>query len=144
MKRVLDGLCICAIFLTSVSAAFAQGGRGTINGTVQDASGALIANAQVTVKDVLTGSVTNLTTTSEGHYNAPFLQPGKYEIAVTKQGFASQTQSGIVLDTDKVESVNFTLKPGSENVQIQVEANATAVDTSTGAVGQTIDEKTIT
>jgi len=49
-----------------------------------------------------------------------------------------------VLDADRVSSVNFTLKPGSESVKIDVQANATAVDTTTGSVGQTIDEKTIT
>lgn len=145
MKRAVRVLCLCATFLLFASLAFGQGGRGgTINGTVQDASGALISDAQVSIKDILTGTVTNAITTSDGHYSAPFLQPGRYEISATKQGFASQTQSGIVLDTDKVESVNFTLKPGSENIKIDVEANATAVDTSTGAVGQTIDEKTIT
>src|SRR5215469_18710463 len=92
MKRVLDVVSICAIFLLSASLGFAQGGRGTINGTVQDASGATIANAQVTIKDVLTGTVTNLTTTSDGHYSAPFLQPGKYEVSTAKHGFVSKTQ----------------------------------------------------
>ena len=59
MKRCLEILCRCAIFLLFVSLAFGQGGRGTINGTVQDPSGALISGAQVTVKNMLTGSVTN-------------------------------------------------------------------------------------
>jgi hypothetical protein len=143
MKRLLEVLSLCAICLLFVSLAFGQGGRGTINGTVQDASGALIADAQVTVKNLLTGSVTTLTTTSDGHYAAPFLPPGKYEVSVAKQGFATQTQSGVVLDTDQVSSVNFTLKPGAENIKVEVEANATAVDTTTGQVGETIDEKTI-
>ncbi len=144
MKRLLEVLCRCAIFLAFVSLAFGQGGRGTINGTVQDPSGALIPSAQVTVKNLLTGSVTKLVTTSDGHYTAPFLPPGKYEVSVANQGFATQTQSGIVLDTDQVSSVNFTLKPGTQNEKVEVEANATAVDTTTGEVGQVIDQKTIT
>ena len=53
MKRVLDVVCICAIFLLSVSLGFAQGGRGTINGTIQDSSGALIPDTQVSVKNLL-------------------------------------------------------------------------------------------
>ncbi|HZC23898.1 MAG TPA: carboxypeptidase-like regulatory domain-containing protein, partial [Candidatus Binatia bacterium] len=143
MKCSLEVLCRCAIFSVLVSLAFGQGGRGTINGTVQDPSGALIQDAQVTVKNLLTGSVTTLATTTDGHYAAPFLQPGKYEISVAKQGFATQTQSGVVLDTDQVSSVNFTLKPGTQNEKVEVEANATAVDTTTGEVGQVIDQKTI-
>jgi hypothetical protein len=143
MKRCLEVLCSCAISLLLVSLAFGQGGRGTINGTVQDPSGALISGAQVTVKNVLTGAVTNLTTASDGHYSAPFLPPGQYEIIAVKLGFATETQTGVVLDTDAVASVNFTLRPGSENVKVEVTANATAVDTTTGEVGQVIDEKTI-
>ena len=144
MKRIPDVLPICATFLLLVSFGFAQGGRGTINGTIQDPSGALITDAQVSVKNLLTGSVTRVETTSDGHYSVPFLPPSRYEISAVKQGFATETQGGIVLDADRVVSVNFTLKPGSENVKIDVEANATAVDTTTGSVGQTIDEKTIT
>ena len=144
MKRVPQVLYACALCLFSVSTAFGQGGQGTINGTVQDPSQALISDAQVTMTNVLTGSVTKLATTSDGHYSAPFLPPGKYDVSVVKHGFATETQSGVVLDADQVASVNFTLKPGSESVRIEVQANATAVDTTTGSVGQTINEKTIT
>src|SRR5260370_10205995 len=111
MKRELVVLCCCAVFLLFVCLAFGQGGRGTINGTVQDPSGALIAGAQVSVKNLLTGAVT-MVPTSDGHYSAPFLPPGKYEISISKQGFATQTETGLVLDTDQVASVNFTLRPG--------------------------------
>src|SRR5579862_560863 len=119
MKRSLQVLCGCAIFSILVSLAFGQGGRGTINGTVQDPTGALIQDAQVTVKNLLTGSITTLATTTDGHYSAPFLPPGKYEISIAKQGFATQTQSGVVLDTDQVSSVNFTLKPGTQNEKVE-------------------------
>ena len=145
MKRLLEVLCFGTICLfVSVSPAFGQGGRGTINGTVQDPSEALVPGAQITVKNVLTGAVTTLTTTSDGHYTVPFLPPGKYEVSVAKQGFNTQTQTGVVLAAEQVASVNFTLKPGSENVKVEVSANATAVDTTTGEVGLVIDEKTIT
>ena len=144
MRRVLHVVCICQFLLLSALFAYGQGGRGTINGTVTDPTGAVVAAAEVTVRDLNTGTVSRVTTSTDGHYSAPFLQPGTYEVSVVKQGFAAETQSGVVLSTDQVTSVNFALRLGTESLHVDVTANATAVDTTTGAIGQVIDQKTIT
>src|SRR5215469_10098915 len=143
MRRALHVVCICQFLLLSALLAYGQGGRGTINGTVTDPSGAVVAAADVTVRDLNTGTASRVTTSTDGHFSAPFLQPGTYEVSVVKQGFATETQSGVVLSTDQVTSVNFALKLGNESVHVEVAANATAVDTTTGAIGQVIDQKTI-
>jgi len=68
-----------SVFLGS-HLAFAQVTTGTISGIVQDASGAAIAGASVTVKNLDTGTNRTVTTDSGGRYNAPDLPLGNYEL----------------------------------------------------------------
>jgi Carboxypeptidase regulatory-like domain len=127
----------------SVISAFGQGGRGTINGSVSDPTGAVVAGAEVRITNTLTGQVLSTTTTSEGHYSLPFLQTGNYTVTATKEGFSSETQTGLILNADQVASANFTLKVGVSTAQVSVEATAAQIDTTTGAVAQVVDQKAI-
>ncbi len=54
-----------------------QGGRGQINGTVTDSSGAVIMGAHITIKNVLTGQTVAIDTNSKGDYSVPFLAIGQ-------------------------------------------------------------------
>ncbi len=144
MRRVFVAGAFCAqLFFLFVSLALGQGARGTINGSVADPSGALISGAQVSITNILTGQVTTVTTTSDGHYSAPFLVPGKYEVTATHEGFETQTQTNITLTADQVASVNFALKVGATSTKVEVVATGTQIDTTTGAVSQVIDQKAI-
>ncbi len=144
MRRLCAAGVLCLFQLFCISLVYGQGGRGTINGTVADPSGAVIAGAQVDVKNTQTGQVTSLQTTSDGNYSAPFLQTGTYQISASHSGFETQTQTNITLTTDQVASVNFTLKVGAQTTKVEVQATATQIDTTTGALGQTIEAKSIT
>ncbi|MEP6961591.1 MAG: carboxypeptidase-like regulatory domain-containing protein, partial [Acidobacteriota bacterium] len=57
-----------SFFLLAVVCAFAQGDRGTITGTAADPAGAVVANAQVSVRNTDTGAVYQTTTTETGNY----------------------------------------------------------------------------
>src|ERR1700690_3467819 len=109
MRRLFLAGVLCAFQLFFLSLAHAQGGRGTINGTVADPSGAVVSGAQVDIKNSQTGQVTTLKTTSDGNYSAPFLQSGTYLISASHEGFETQTQTNVNLTTDQVASINFTL-----------------------------------
>jgi hypothetical protein len=67
----------------------AQSERGTVRGTVQDATGAVVPRAMVTAINVATGVQTQTVTTEAGNYNIPQLAPGRYTVQVEKEGFAS-------------------------------------------------------
>jgi len=135
---------VCATFLLLAACSlYAQTGRGTINGTVQDSSGAVIPGAQVTLKNLQTGKVTTLTTTSDGGYSAPFLALGDYEITVAPSGLRAEKRTGVTLTADQVATENFTLVPGTISSTIEVSAASEVLDTSTGAISQVINEKSI-
>ncbi|MBW8746062.1 MAG: carboxypeptidase regulatory-like domain-containing protein, partial [Acidobacteria bacterium] len=78
-------LAVCSSF------AMAQTITGSINGTVTDASGAVIPNASVVATNVDTGVETPTTTNSDGIYSLRFLQIGNYKVTITSSGFATTT-----------------------------------------------------
>src|ERR1700674_280011 len=77
--------------------AHAQVAGGTLSGTVMDTSGAVIPEAQVSIKNMATAITRNVITDGAGFYSAPNLLPGNYEITISAPGFASQARTGINL-----------------------------------------------
>src|SRR4051794_40422546 len=86
----------CAAVIAASLAAQTTG-AGTITGTVTDASGAVVPSASVTLKSSATQTERQLATNDAGIYVAQFVQPGAYEISVTKQGFAKATRTNVVV-----------------------------------------------
>src|SRR5262245_66089532 len=83
-------LCLFLAAFASITA-FAQGTGGTLTGTVDDASKALIPGVTITATNTAT-AVTNSTISNEsGAYTIPALQPGKYELKAALPGFQTQT-----------------------------------------------------
>jgi Carboxypeptidase regulatory-like domain/TonB dependent receptor len=142
-RALIFGVFLSACFLASVAYG-QQGGRGQINGTVTDSTGAVLPNAQVTITDTLTGQIVTVRTTSKGDYSAPFLETGTYVVSASHDGFSTETQNDLTLTADQVTAVNFTLKPGTTTTNVEVQASATEIDTSGGAISQVMDQKTLT
>src|SRR5450631_1008610 len=68
---------------------FAQGGVGTITGTVTDPKGLTVSGAKIVIKNADTGiERPALETSDSGIYSATFLQPGHYQLAISKDGFS--------------------------------------------------------
>src|SRR5262245_26276400 len=89
--------CVFSLFLFAVISALAlpvshaQTATGSITGTVTDPNGLTTADATVVVKNIDTGAETTYTSNSAGLYAAPYLQPGRYEVSVSKAGFTTVT-----------------------------------------------------
>src|SRR5216683_8455229 len=77
--------------------AFAQGGTGTITGTVIDPKGLSVPDAKVSVLNTDTGIERPLATTDAGVYTATFLQPGHYQVTISKEGFQTYVRKDLVL-----------------------------------------------
>ncbi len=108
------------LFFGSISPVAAQEAGGTIVGTVTDPSGAAVANANVTVKNVATGVERNSTTNADGVYAAPNLIPGAYEITVTATGFATAAVQGVGLLAGERREVNVDMKLGQVSDKVSV------------------------
>jgi hypothetical protein len=144
LRRAFSRILFVIAFLSIPAAvALSQGTTGSIYGTVTDPSGAVLAHANVTVKNVLTGVSNAVQASDSGDYTFPVLDPGDYEVSVTMTGFKSQTQRSVRLDANQSVHVNFALQLGSTEQQVTVDAGTTLVDTRESQVGSTVDEKRI-
>jgi Carboxypeptidase regulatory-like domain len=138
----IAGLLIAAFL---VPRSFAQrAGQANISGVVTDQSGAVIPDAAVAATNKATGVVSNATTNSSGQYVFPYLPAGMYTVQVKKEGFQTQVANDVVLQAEQEAGLNFAMKPGQANEQVEVQANAQAVETETAALSQTVDQRSIT
>jgi len=133
-------VAVSAIF---VFATQAQVVGTSIFGSVQDESGAGIAQAQVIIKSIETGSRRTLTTDDAGRYAAPSIAVGMYEITASKEGFAPQVKTGINLAVGQSATVNFTLAVGELRQAITVEESPSPINLSTQQTSGLVSEKQV-
>lgn len=132
----LLALISAALFVSQLSVLPAWGqATASINGTVHDPGGAVITEATVVLHNRDTSLDRTAVTNSVGAYVMPQVQPGNYDLKVTKTGFGAALRSGIVLDVNQTATYDITLKAGGVNEIINVQANAVALETSTSELG---------
>ena len=130
--RLMFGMiAVLALSSTAFGQATAQ-----ISGTVQDATGALIPGAEVTVIQIDTGANRLAVTNETGSYVITSLPIGPYRLEAVLPGFQTFVQTGIVLQVNGAPVVNVTLNVGQVTQTIEVQANAAMVETRTVGVGQ--------
>src|ERR1700687_1781097 len=95
-----------------VTSLWGQAIYGSIYGQVTDSSGAAIANATVTVKDVSKGTSVQTTTNSIGEYSVEHLIPDVYDVAVAATGFRGTESKGIRISADTAPKVDLKLEIG--------------------------------
>ncbi len=131
------------VSFTLPSAAWSQVDTGTIRGTVTDASGRGVPNAQVSVNSVETGLSLNAATNAEGAYVFPPLRAGGYAVSVSAAGFTKETRSGVTLDVQQNAVVDFELKPGEVSTTVEVSAGSPLLQTQEASVGQVFTSQEI-
>src|SRR3989442_15541678 len=102
----------------------AQSFTGTIAGTVNDPSGAVVPGVTVTMTQLDTGRQAVVTTTNEGRYVSEPLAIGTYHVEVSLTGFRSAVRSRIDLHIQETAIVDFTIEVGSVSEQEEVRASA--------------------
>jgi len=135
---------IATLLLTLLFAltASAQILTGTIQGTVQDANGAVVPGANVVIKNTETNSSRTVVTDEQGFFTAPQLQPGNYSVTVSKQGFATTEDPKVPLTVGQVLGLSFSLKISSVAETVTVTATQT-VDVAKTEVSTTLNETAV-
>ncbi len=134
-------IAILAVFLFCGVNVFSQVGiNATLSGTVTDASGGVLAEAEVIATNTGTGVVTTVLTNETGTYRFSSLQPGNYDVSASLSGFQAQTFR-LVLGQSQQIGQNFTLQVGVIEQAVEVIAAADPLLTqSTATVGTVLQE----
>ncbi len=122
----------------------AQQFTGTIRGTVQDAAGAVIAGAEVSIINKGTNETRVVTTEGNGSYVVPQLKPGLYRINIKRSGFKTATLDEVKLDVQQIREMDVTLEIGDTTESVTVTSSgAAAIELTSSTVSQTIENKRI-
>ena len=107
----------------------------SIKGTVYDTSGGFVPDATVVLHSKATNLDRTTSTNNTGIYVIPDVQPGEYDLKVSKQGFKSAIHTNLSLVVNQTATLDVTLATGSVTESITVAAEALALETSTLELG---------
>jgi hypothetical protein len=145
-RKVLGYLGVGTALLLSLLCSHPVHGQvvgGTISGTISDRSGAVVANATVSLQNLATGVTTAITTNAQGLYSLPNLLPGNYQETVSATGFEKAIRNGIVLTVGAQMVSNVEMKVGAINESIQVSDQPPDLQLESSAISSSTDSKTL-
>ncbi len=147
-QRGWYSLCVClltALLLAAMTQpAAAQVLYGSIVGSVEDQTGALVPKATVTVTHKTTGVSRETTTDEAGRYSLVNLLPGPYDLKVTAGGFRPFTQTDVAVSVNTVTRVDVRLEVGPVTEQVTVAATAATLQTDKADVRSEITSAAVT
>jgi hypothetical protein len=131
--------CLCEML-------FAQGGAtGAIGGVVQDASGAVIANARISIGSEATGEVVRqVTSDASGLFTATLLPVGNYTVEVEAAGFPATKFPGVIVRITETTRMTAVVKVNSVKEVVEVQSQVEQVNTTDATTGQSLGAQTIT
>jgi len=132
------GLFAC--FNVSVNA---QTVTGTVQGVVTDSKGAVIAGADITVRNVETGQSRSVKTNADGYYVATFLPLGRYNVSAAASNFTTVTQENIEIALNQTRDINITLNPTGVTEAVVVTADAAPINTSNAEIKGSLNSREI-
>ncbi len=142
IAKIIPGLIFFPLLALTAASLPAQEVTASIRGTVTDASGARVPQAQVVATDTDTGFKRETWTDDRGNYLLVLLPVGPYRLEVSKKGFKNRDQEGIILSVNQVATVPVRLEVGTERETVQVKAGAPLVKT-TSDLGETVRSREV-
>src|SRR5258708_20766581 len=112
-KRTASLLWAVVGFMLLTQAAFGQALSGTLTGTVSDASGAVIPDAAVTVKNEATGDVRKTVTNASGYFTIASIPAGSYSVPLEKEGFQKYETTNMAFNGSEKRNLEPVLRVGT-------------------------------
>ena len=134
---------VLALSLLAPAAVYGQADKGTLLGTVRDASGAAVPSAVVKATEVNTNIVRSATTNDDGNYTFPLLDPGMYTVEADHTGFRHVARTNVRLEANSAVRADFDMQLGSVTETISVSASAAVLQTDRADTGVKIETQTL-
>jgi hypothetical protein len=134
---------LALLILLSSGSALAQLSSASVNGVVRDPSGAVVPNAQVTLKNIDTSVDHTVPTNDSGAYAFTSITPGRYTIEVKASGFNPEQLSEFTLAVGQIATFDFALQVGSQSQVVTVESASAQLEVSNADLGTVIATKQV-
>jgi hypothetical protein len=143
LRRLFALAMVVVCALSGSAYAQSQAINGSIEGTVKDASGAVLPGVTVTMTNTDTGTQRVVVSNENGVFRAPLLQLGRYTVSAELSGFTKFEQAGVSLSAGQTVVLNVALKVGGMTESVTVNADAPVVDLGKTDVGRNLNEREI-
>jgi hypothetical protein len=144
MPRCCTKAILAALLCLLPALSSAQGRvTGQINGTVKDSTGAVVPKADLVLIDNGTGATVETKSGAEGNFVFPNLQPGRYQITATFQGFNPVTVQEVIVETARSVDLVVQFQAVGVTEQVTVEGRTQVVETTSTTVANTVSNAEI-
>src|SRR5580692_5641760 len=141
-SRILRSSLVSLALLVSVSlSAYGQSTYGSISGSVADASGAVVTEANVTLTNAGTGEKRTQSSGADGLFTFVNLFPGQYRIDVEKQGFKHFVRSAIVVEVQQDSHIAAALQVGEVSQVVEAPPKTPLLQSDTSSLGQEVEQR---
>ncbi len=131
-------IVLASVLVLFTSLGFAQTSKGTIAGTVTDASGAVVPGANVVAKSKDNGATRAVTSGANGAYRIEAVEPGTYVITVKSQGYQTLSLNDLKVVGSVITPADLKLKVGGTTEVVTVEATNNSIETESGQISGNI------
>jgi hypothetical protein len=138
-RTAFSAVSLLAIALPALSQTF----RGALTGSVTDATGAVIAGAQVTAQNAATGLSRETVTTASGDFAFQDLPLGSYAVTVSHAGFQSVKTNDVRVEVGKATNLPVKLAVAQQSTVVEVASTAVVLDTSSAAQNSVIPDRAV-
>jgi hypothetical protein len=142
LRARLTAVCFAALLCSALDR-LAQGTGGRILGRVADPSGAVLANAKVTLVNEATNVSRDATTNSSGDYDFVEVPVGTYRLEFDLKGFKKNIRRGVALDINQVITLNMTMAVGATQEVVDVTSEAPLVETTSTQLGAVVGDRAV-
>ncbi len=143
LLRLSMAVLLGTILLVFSARVVGQAVNATLLGTVADSSGAVVAGAKVTIKEMRTGVSRMATTNESGNYQFSDIAPGQYEVTVERDGFKKAVRTGVDVLVNSDIRVNVTIDIGTNQETVVVSSETPILETDRADTGRKIEERQV-